>query len=230
LREAPKCWLLDFDNTLAALEVEVDWNASRRALEPMLRAAGVDASLFAQIPKGNLPLYAALHARFHAAPGGIDPSNRALLAAASALIEDYELAGVKRAQPLPGALKLLRKLRGRAAIVTSNSSRTVARWMDIHSIDLPSDRIIGRDSELALKPSPRMVEAALQRMRSGPQEALLLGDSLADLQAARAAAVRFAGIGASSLARQRLQEAGTTEVFVSPAAFLSWIESGWETA
>src|SRR5579875_559855 len=226
MKLTPKAWLLDFDNTLAALEVEVDWEASRRALEPMLRGAGVDPQLFVEIPKGNLPLYAALHARFHAAPGPIDPSRGALLRAASALIERYELAGVERAQPLPGALELLRELQDHAAIVTSNSSLTVARWLDRHSIYLPNDRIIGRNSELALKPSSQMVALALARLRAQPDDALFVGDSLADLQAARSAGVRFAGVGFSQRARQRLQEADATHVFASPAALLAWIQAG----
>lgn len=220
-----KCWLFDFDNTLAALEVEVDWAASRRALEPMLRAAGVAAHLFVEIPKGNLPLYAALHAQLHAAPGGIDAPGRELLQAASAVIESYELLGVERAQPLPGALELLGRLRARTAIVTSNSSRTVARWLSRYSIDFPAAAIIGRDSGLALKPSPEMVEAALCRMQTRPEGALFVGDSLADLQAGRAAGVAFAGIGVTDSARQRLERAGAGSVFESPAAFLAWIEA-----
>src|ERR1700674_515151 len=61
---AARLWLFDFDNTLAALEREVDWPGSRRELEAYLRAVGVDQEIFAAIPKGNLPLYAALHSRW----------------------------------------------------------------------------------------------------------------------------------------------------------------------
>ena len=57
---AAKLWLFDFDNTVAALEREVDWPGSRRELEAFLRAEGVDEKIFVEIPKGNLPLYAAL--------------------------------------------------------------------------------------------------------------------------------------------------------------------------
>ncbi len=59
-----RLWLFDFDNTLAALEREVDWPCSRRELEAFLRDEGIDDKIFAEIPKGNLPLYAALHARW----------------------------------------------------------------------------------------------------------------------------------------------------------------------
>src|ERR1700674_4411742 len=49
-------------------EGEVDWPGSRRELEAFLRAEGVDQEIFAEIPKGNLPLYAALHSRWLRAP------------------------------------------------------------------------------------------------------------------------------------------------------------------
>ena len=39
-------WLFDFDNTLAALEREVDWPGGRRELEAALRAMGVEAKIF----------------------------------------------------------------------------------------------------------------------------------------------------------------------------------------
>src|SRR5580704_3515151 len=59
-----RLWLFDFDNTLAALEREVDWPGSRRELEAYLRDQGVAREIFVEIPKGNLPLYAALHSRW----------------------------------------------------------------------------------------------------------------------------------------------------------------------
>jgi phosphoglycolate phosphatase-like HAD superfamily hydrolase len=48
-----------------------------------------------------------------------------------------------------------------AIIVTSNSSRTVARWLELHGAANLVHAIVGRDSVLALKPSPEMVARAL---------------------------------------------------------------------
>src|SRR5260370_41547777 len=67
-----RLWLFDFDNTLAELEPSDDWAASRRELEPYLRAAGVADPIFAEIPRGNLPPDEALRARLAPAVGG-DP-------------------------------------------------------------------------------------------------------------------------------------------------------------
>lgn len=223
-----RLWLFDFDNTLAALEREVNWAASRRELEAFLRSEGVGDSIFVEFPKGNLPLYDPLRARLlNAAADGDDLGKcvgrdpEALLRRASAIIEAHELSGVERAAPLPGAVGLLRALvaRGHATtIVTSNSSLTVKRWLQRHHVAGCVAAIVGRDSLLALKPAPAMVVRALELNAAGPRDALFVGDSAADLGAARAAGLGFYGIAPSSDTRERLVAAGVSEVFESPAA------------
>lgn len=219
-------WLFDFDNTLAALEREVDWPAARRELEAALRAMGVAANIFAEIPVGNLPLYAALHVRWLGAGaslplvGGVAAAE-ARLARASTIIEGYELAGVDRAAPTAGAIDLLTALaaRGNAiVVVTSNSSRTVARWLERNRATGLIRAIVGRDSGLALKPSPAMVGRALELCAAAPADAVFVGDSAADWGAACAAGVGFYGVAASASARDRLLAAGASAIFAAPAA------------
>jgi phosphoglycolate phosphatase-like HAD superfamily hydrolase len=294
-----KLWLFDFDNTLAALEREVDWPGSRRELEAWLRTEGVNEEIFAEIPKGNLPLYAALQSRWLRAPlaapraaSAIPPPAAAPLGAAartavmpparaeailrhaSEIIERHELVGAERAAPTPGAIELLRAIAARGAvaiIVTSNSTRTVAQWLDRHRVGDLVRAIVGRDSLLALKPSPEMIVRALDRAATFPADAfaaipaaaatmasaadaltaipaaeihltvsadatpttvsadaalatmsaadaVFVGDSLADFEAARAARLGFYGIAATESARDRLITAGATDIFASPAA------------
>ncbi len=215
----------------------MDWAASRRELEPWLRACGIDDELFIRIPSGNLPLYDALYARFSAearadrAPdhdaaliefARFQGEGRAILEGASALIERYEMRGVPGARELPGALDLLRRLRELGAasvIVTSNSSRTVAAWFEAHGAGAITAPIVGRDSGLALKPSPAMVVHALARSATAPRDAIFIGDSEADFRAASAIGVRFAGIAARPELRAKLIAAGAadSQIFASPA-------------
>lgn len=246
-------WMFDFDNTLAPLEPAVDWAGSRRELQAWLSAQGVAEALFEEFPRGNLVLYEALRARlsaggdaaravlprgeFAAGDGGGSerggPSAAALgamLDGASAIIERHEIAGVGAVAPAPGAIELLRTLHaagGTIAIVTSNSSRTVAAWLRaqapknlIDPLDLIDlvDLIMGRDTGLALKPSPAMVEHALTACGVAPADAAFAGDSEADLNAAKAAAVRFYGVSAKAEGRDRLTALGASPVFSSPAA------------
>ena len=210
-----RIWLFDFDNTLAALETEVDWAGSRRRLETFLRGEGIDDAVFDEFPSRNLPLYNALLSRLlHDSQHGAN-----LMRQASEIIESYELQGVKNASPLPGAIELLLELRSRGkriAIVTSNSSRTVTRWLVLHGLVPVVGAIIGRDSMLALKPSPEMVIRALALSDGSGSDAVFVGDSEADLHAANRAQVAFFGVSPDLDARNRLVSLGACDVFLSP--------------
>ncbi len=208
----------------------MDWAASRLELERYLREQGVGSQIFLEIPKGNLPLYEALRARLldgkgqargDCATGGMALSDRReLLQRASTIIEAHELRGVERARETPGAMALVRRLwqRGKAvAIVTSNSSRTVRRWLERNQLSACIDLIVGRDAQLPLKPAPDSIRLALQRFSATAADSVFVGDSLADAEAAGRAQVRFAGIAGSHEKRERLREHGAIWTFESPA-------------
>ena len=216
-----KLWIFDFDNTIARLEPEVDWAGGRRELEPMLRELGVPEDLFEKFPRGNLPLYGGMHSRMleliEDRSSGFNASRmRAIMRAASKMIEKYELAGVDRAVSLDGAIDLLTRLkakRAKIAIVTSNSSRTIRRWFAIHRLSRLIDVIVGRDSLLALKPSPEMISRALDRCATRAQDSAFVGDADSDYLAATQLGVEFFGIGFSPGLRDRLAAAGAQADF-----------------
>ncbi|HEY2523981.1 MAG TPA: HAD hydrolase-like protein, partial [Candidatus Binataceae bacterium] len=158
---------------------------------------------------------------------------RAILDGASAIIERHELAGVGSVAPATGATELLRALRAAGAtiaVVTSNSSRTVAAWLKAHAADGRAhavelvDLIVGRDSGLPLKPSPATLERALALGAAASANAAFVGDSVADLNAAKAAAVRFYGVNATAEGRDRLTTLGASPVFPSPAAMATYLD------
>jgi phosphoglycolate phosphatase-like HAD superfamily hydrolase len=220
---SPALWLFDFDNTLAALEPEVDWPASRRELEAYMRGQGIDEAIFREFPKGNLVLYEAVRSRMiagtHPVPGSLRIKD--FLRQASEIIENYELVGAERAVPLPGAEDLLRSLECASAsivIVTSNSSKTVTRWFERHCIAGLVRAIAGRDLLLPLKPAPDSVQRALGICSVRAADAVFIGDSEADFKASHAAGVDFYGVAADAGARAKLAALGTRHVFPSPAA------------
>jgi phosphoglycolate phosphatase-like HAD superfamily hydrolase len=210
----PEIWLLDFDNTIARLEPEVDWVHSRVALEEVLRDLGCETDIFTEIPKRNLPLYSALMGRLRESADA--PRSRILLEAASSSIERFELAGVDRAAPLDGALELLQSLAEREkprAIVTSNSANVVRRWLTRQGLDTTIELIVGRDSLLELKPSHEILHRALSTLQSGRhatdashETVVMVGDSIADLHAARSARKGFFAVGHNPATTQALQE------------------------
>ena len=221
MRVAPSLWLFDFDNTLARLEPVVDWALSRCELEPMLRSAGAPESLFQQFPKGNLVLYEAYRAHLAETVSKDGAERAAILLKASAIIEKYELQGIDRASPLPGAVDILDAITlagSTVGIVTSNSSRTVRSWLEKNGAAKSVRIIVGRDSLLALKPAPDMITEARKNTGIPAERTTYVGDTPGDCVAARAAGVTFCGIASAHGARDALREAGASEIFASPAA------------
>ena len=228
LNQSAQLWMFDFDNTLVALEETVDWAASRQELEPMLRGAGCPAELFVEFPRGNLSLYNEILRRLREASFTPTVPPRDLLQRASDIIESFELNGVDRAQPLPGASDLLIELAQRqvpVAIVTSNSSRPVYRWLVRERLVWTVRIVVGRDTFLPLKPAPDMLKRALEHCKADASAALFVGDSDADLKAAGAAGVRFVAIASGQQARTRMTSNGADPVLSSPAELLRAIQT-----
>ena len=218
---AVSLWLFDFDNTLARLEPVVDWAASRRELEPMLRSAGAPEPLFEQFPKGNLVLYEAFRAYLAAMVQKDGRQHAAILRRASAIIEKYELQGVDQAAPLAGAVDILDAIASAGStvgIVTSNSSRTARSWLKKHGAEKSVQIVVGRDSLLPLKPAPDMIRKAQKTGGFSGRRTTYVGDTPGDCAAARAASVTFCGIASAQGARDALRAAGATEIFDSPEA------------
>jgi phosphoglycolate phosphatase len=220
-RAHPEVWLFDFDGTLARLEPVVDWPGVRAEVRAMLARAGAPREVTELTPPRALGMYDAYLAHVASADRAVRECGASVLKRASKLIEKYELAGVDRAAPLEGAPDLLRAISAsprRAAIVTSNSSATVERWLRRRRVRTTVEVIVGRNAGLALKPAPASVLRALELLGAAARDAVLVGDSEADLRAAQAASVRFIGIATEAAARDRLVAAGAAEVYASPAA------------
>ncbi|HXW85329.1 MAG TPA: HAD-IA family hydrolase, partial [Candidatus Binataceae bacterium] len=129
-------------------------------------------------------------------------------------------------EPLEGALDLLAALDSHGAklgIVTSNSSRTVRRWLERNGVASLVHVITGRDLLLPLKPAPDLLTRALETAGVEPDEVVYVGDVEGDFVAAHSAGVGFHGIANSEEARDRFLTLGVREVFSSPAALLIYL-------
>jgi phosphoglycolate phosphatase-like HAD superfamily hydrolase len=192
----------------------------------MLRQAGCPAELFERFPRGNLALYNEVLHQLKA--GTFTPALpvRELLQRASNIIEFHEMAGVDRADPLPGAAELLTEIARRqihCIIVTSNSSRTVYRWLARTRLVYTVKTVVGRDSLLPLKPAPDSLVHALDRSHVDAPAAIFAGDSDADRLAAKAAGVRFVAIAPGAQISQ--PELDAVAVFSSPAELLHQLKA-----
>ena len=132
-----------------------------------------------------------------------------------ALVERYRAYqqehhdGMTRAYP--GAVEAVRRLKALGhpiGVVTGKLSETAARALSLVGLAPFVDVLVGADSCQRHKPDPEPVLLALARLGREPREALFLGDSTIDLQAARAAGVRAVAALWGACSREALLEAG----------------------
>jgi beta-phosphoglucomutase-like phosphatase (HAD superfamily) len=103
-----------------------------------------------------------------------------------------EVHAVATAAPVPGSAELLTACRatGRpVAIVSNNSAEAIHAYLRLHGLSALVAHVQGRDRQdpRLMKPNPRPLFDALTALDAKPDDAVLIGDSLTDIRAARAA-------------------------------------------
>jgi HAD superfamily hydrolase (TIGR01509 family) len=96
-------------------------------------------------------------------------------------------------KPLAGADRLVRALKDRGLTLVAASSASeeeLARLLDIVGVRDALDGATSRDAAAASKPEPDIIHAALARAGVGADEALMIGDTPYDIEAAAKAGVR----------------------------------------
>ncbi|MGJ3558065.1 HAD hydrolase-like protein [Streptomyces sp. INA 01156] len=135
------------------------------------------------------------------------------------ILTSYETAAARRAEPLPGAAQLLGALsRGpwRLAVVTDHATAAVQTFLThLHpeTDSAPQLGVFGRPTDPRLmKPHPHAIFLATSRLGGDRSRTLLIGDSLSDALAARAAGVQFIGVATQRSHARMLREAGAANV------------------
>lgn len=119
----------------------------------------------------------------------LSPERRAYC---EAILERHEVEGARRATLLPGAAEWTRFLDARnirRAIFSRNSTAIIRDTLA--RVDLTFTDIIGREDGPP-KPDPAGIRQLCGRWRISPQQILVVGDYLYDIEAGRAAGARTA--------------------------------------
>lgn len=130
-------------------------------------------------------------------------------------------------RPLPGAVALLRHLTDAGipwAIATSGHMQT-ARW-NIELLGLDPERIpvVTRDAVHRGKPDPDLFLAAAARLDTGIETAVIVGDSIWDMLAARRARGLGVGLLSGGYGQEELERAGAIRVYADPTDLLRHID------
>jgi HAD superfamily hydrolase (TIGR01509 family) len=133
------------------------------------------------------------------------------------------LAQIDSVRPLPGASQLLAVLTARQvrwAIATSGRTALARRALPM--LGLPEDApLVTRDMVRHAKPDPDLFLAAAALLGVEPRHAMVVGDSVWDLLAARRAGALGIGLLSGGYGREELERAGAYRVYADPAGLLA---------
>jgi len=95
----------------------------------------------------------------------------------------------------PAARQVMQRLRdaGLGVAVVTNTPPILARAL-VAQLGLPADRVYGPGGALSEKPAPDMLLEACRTLGVEPAQAVMIGDSRFDREAAAAAGIDFVGI------------------------------------
>lgn len=159
----------DLDGTLVRLLV--DWDVVTGDVATVFETAGVDA--------GGIDLWEMLDL---ADESGLRDD-------VEAVIGDYERTGAERSERLPHA-----EFVGRfdaEGVCSLNAERACRIALDVHDLASHVDAVVGRDTVATRKPDPAPLLETLNRLGADPDDAVFVGDSVRDAEAARRAGVAF---------------------------------------
>jgi HAD superfamily hydrolase (TIGR01509 family) len=170
--------IFDFDGTLA--DLPVDWQGLKGALARRFRDLYDCDVEFDRLNEGLRHVKKRL-------------GRRGLLEAYR-MIEQFEGRAIKLMRPRESPLETLRRVHARggtSAVCSNNMSVTVKASLELLGVSDKVAIVVGRDSVSRPKPHPEGLRQILIRMNVDGREAVLVGDSPDDAEAARRAGVSF---------------------------------------
>jgi len=133
---------------------------------------------------------------------------------------------VQTVRPLPGARDLLAYLTERGvpwAVATSGRLESAKPALDTLGIP-PNVPIVTRDQVTHAKPDPDLFLAAAERLGADIETAVVVGDSVWDLLAARRARALGIGLLSGGYGQDELERAGAYRVYEDPAGLLRHLD------
>jgi HAD superfamily hydrolase (TIGR01509 family) len=136
---------------------------------------------------------------------------------ASELHSDYYADLQERGYPLPGAKKLIASLVDQGYevwLATSAKPEELEHHMQELGAEGKISGVVSSDEAEESKPAPDIFGLALERAEAAPEDAVVVGDSIWDIQAAKEAGVRAAAVmTGGAFSRAELEEVGAYAVY-----------------
>lgn len=206
-----RCLLLDFDGPVCSVFAGLPSRVVAARVRDAVERAGGDVGLDEATERDPIEVFRRT--------AGLPPD---IVAAADEALRAAELEAVRAARPTTGADELLdtcAQVGVTVVIVSNNSSEAIREYLGVCQLLHAVAHVVGRDEQRPelLKPDPYLVHAALRVLGAEPKECVLLGDSVSDVSAARAAAVPAIGFANKDGKERQLEDADAAVVVSSIA-------------
>ncbi len=149
-----------------------------------------------------------------------------------AVMEDYlsfyRANHSRLARLYPGIEETLRflKERGRTiALFTGKGSRTTAITLEEFGLNAYFDAVVTGNDVENHKPSPEGIRRVLERFSLHPDDALMIGDAVSDVKAARGAGVPVVAVLWDSYGKERVLQMNADFVFHDVSEFHRWVRT-----
>jgi HAD superfamily hydrolase (TIGR01509 family) len=125
-----------------------------------------------------------------------------------------------------GAAELLRTSAGRAKVVLASSAspEELDALCEVLGVDEALTAVTGAGDVDAAKPEPDLVEVALNKAQVAPGQAIFVGDTVWDVEAAGRAGLPCVAVMSGGMSRAELADAGAVAVYRDVAELLSCLE------
>ena len=209
--------VFDLDATLVNLGGFVDWRgAHKRVVEAYLDCGCSESTVNRCSEKGLFNMLNLMwdelcetHPRGEAE--GIQERAYSILAAS-------EAQGVSQCRLMVGAVEALEWLRERGiamGVATSNSGEVAERILEMNGLRGFFAAVVGRTPELRMKPYPDQLLACFEMLGVDPRKGVVVGDSVRDVDAAKAAGVYAIAVPAHFTKLEALEKAGADRILDS---------------
>ena len=136
------------------------------------------------------------------------------------VVEEFELDAARTAkffECTPETLKTLRDMNLKIALCTISGEKTTKYVLKRFNLERLFDAVVTRDSVVEVKPHPSHLEAALDALEVMSEEAVLVGDSVKDIQCALQLNVLTVGVTTGLASLEQLTDSGANYVTSSVA-------------
>jgi len=108
----------------------------------------------------------------------------------------------------------------------TNSSRSISeKWMELKKVKGHFDSIMGSEDVDAPKPAPDGILKMCKTLKVKPKNTVYIGDTEADITAAKSAGCIPMGVISGGSERRTLRDLGATYVFSSVTEFALWLRN-----